>query len=212
MALDFPNTPTTGQIFNQWQWDGVKWVPFTQPPAATSGNRVLLGSQTVSAAVAAVSFLGASLFPSTYDEFVLEVINLTASVAAIVGARVSTDGATLDAGVNYQFGAGVVNANSVTSQTGSAGLSYFALTTDSLYFAAGYAYCGTLRLWRPWATGFLKQMLSEGVFAPSTGSYASRNYGVCRYLPASVAVVGLGVMLSTGNITAGTFNLYGIQK
>jgi hypothetical protein len=29
MALDFPNTPSVGQIFNitgiNWQWDGTKW-------------------------------------------------------------------------------------------------------------------------------------------------------------------------------------------
>ena len=32
-ALDFPNSPTTGQIFTapsgaQWQWDGAKWAPY----------------------------------------------------------------------------------------------------------------------------------------------------------------------------------------
>lgn len=26
MALDFPDSPTVGQIFDQWQWDGAKWI------------------------------------------------------------------------------------------------------------------------------------------------------------------------------------------
>jgi hypothetical protein len=55
-------------------------------------------------------------------------------------------------------------------------------------------------------------MMSEGVFPAATGSYQSRNYGACRYLTAGVAVIGLGIVLSSGNITGGTFNLYGIQK
>lgn len=28
--LDFPNTPNTGDIFQGWQWDGVKWMPAPQ--------------------------------------------------------------------------------------------------------------------------------------------------------------------------------------
>jgi hypothetical protein len=31
MALDFPNSPTTGQVFGDWIWDGEKWRP-TSPP------------------------------------------------------------------------------------------------------------------------------------------------------------------------------------
>jgi hypothetical protein len=27
VSLDYPNSPTVGQIFSGWRWDGVKWVP-----------------------------------------------------------------------------------------------------------------------------------------------------------------------------------------
>lgn len=27
MALVFPASPTVGQVFENWQWDGVKWIP-----------------------------------------------------------------------------------------------------------------------------------------------------------------------------------------
>jgi hypothetical protein len=35
MTISFPQPPlTTGQIYQQWQWDGTKWVPL--PPASTA--------------------------------------------------------------------------------------------------------------------------------------------------------------------------------
>jgi len=33
--LDFPNSPTVGQIWNSWQWDGVKW---SSAPVASGGS------------------------------------------------------------------------------------------------------------------------------------------------------------------------------
>jgi len=48
-ALDFPNSPTTNQLFTAagvtWKWDGVKWV--AQPSGA--GGAVLLGQQVFTA-------------------------------------------------------------------------------------------------------------------------------------------------------------------
>lgn len=27
MALDFPNAPSPGEVFDSWEWDGTKWIP-----------------------------------------------------------------------------------------------------------------------------------------------------------------------------------------
>lgn len=27
MALDFPNAPSPGEVFDSWAWDGAKWIP-----------------------------------------------------------------------------------------------------------------------------------------------------------------------------------------
>jgi len=46
MAIDFPNSPTVGQVFtsggSSWQWDGVKWVAqaSTPPPQGTPNKLV----------------------------------------------------------------------------------------------------------------------------------------------------------------------------
>jgi hypothetical protein len=46
MAIDFPNTPTTGAIFasggTTWRWDGTKWVATGSSGSASTSNRNLL--------------------------------------------------------------------------------------------------------------------------------------------------------------------------
>jgi len=39
-ALDFPNTPTLGQKFNEWEWDGSKWI-LTAAPVTPSTNYII---------------------------------------------------------------------------------------------------------------------------------------------------------------------------
>src|SRR5215831_6673656 len=52
MALDFPNSPTTGQQFNPagsntvWQYDGTKWLPIGKsimPMGVTDGSNAAAG-------------------------------------------------------------------------------------------------------------------------------------------------------------------------
>ena len=44
--LDFPNSPSNGQISGQWQWDGVKWVAKGTPgPAGPQGPAGPTGAQ-----------------------------------------------------------------------------------------------------------------------------------------------------------------------
>jgi hypothetical protein len=48
--LDFPNSPTTGQVFNNWKWDGAKWVTTGGGGGAVSTdalNLATLGSDSL---------------------------------------------------------------------------------------------------------------------------------------------------------------------
>jgi len=49
MPLDFPSSPSNGQVYDQWQWDGSKWVAIvgTLPagPAGPTGPTGATGSQ-----------------------------------------------------------------------------------------------------------------------------------------------------------------------
>jgi hypothetical protein len=52
--IDFPASPTNGQVFisgaQSWTWDGVKWVPSgttVMPPLATGDNRLINGDMRI---------------------------------------------------------------------------------------------------------------------------------------------------------------------
>jgi hypothetical protein len=45
MALAFPSSPTPGQVYQEWTWDGTKWVCTGSPPTTIAAN-ALLGNPT----------------------------------------------------------------------------------------------------------------------------------------------------------------------
>jgi hypothetical protein len=46
MALNFPTAPTVGQVYDQWQWDGAKWVAIVGVlPAGPAGAQGPPGPQ-----------------------------------------------------------------------------------------------------------------------------------------------------------------------
>jgi hypothetical protein len=51
MALDFPNSPTPGQVFTvsgaTWTWDGVKWTANGTPVVAMGDNRLINGDMRI---------------------------------------------------------------------------------------------------------------------------------------------------------------------
>lgn len=57
MALDFPPSPTVGQVFENWQWDGVKWIAAGATPQFPLA--VGAGGTGATTPVAALANLGA---------------------------------------------------------------------------------------------------------------------------------------------------------
>ena len=112
MSLSFPTSPTTGQIYQNWKWSGSSWdpvfgnqfvtsyngrtgavVPVTTD--ATTGNRVLLATFTVTTALAYVTAFQNS-FDGTYDHYEVEVQEwgMTTTGNDTPGFQVTTDGGT----------------------------------------------------------------------------------------------------------------------
>jgi hypothetical protein len=70
MALDFPDNPTVGQTYGQWQWSGSQWttetVPAGVPPGGVAYRNVsVTGSYTVPAGEGGNIFVSGLTAPAT---------------------------------------------------------------------------------------------------------------------------------------------------
>ena len=208
MSLAFPANPTVGQAYANWIWSGTAWdpKPFVVPVA--SGNRVLIASQTVTTAVAAVDFtIGIN---NTYDVFEVECIDIitpTASAAAFAMRGSINGGAAWRSGAN-DYSYGYSNAGPVGYSGGGGSAAYLMLSFDT-YPSTTYPLNCFAKIFRPWHASVYGAVLWQTGQCYSDGNWYSL-IGACQFN--FFAINALRSMFNTGNIRGGTINLYGIGK
>ena len=221
MSLSFPTSPTVGQIYQTWQWNGSAWAP-TGTAAPVSGQKVLLAQQTVTTPVASVVFTaagmaGGGLSNRAFDEFQLDCINYgvdTNNIAPYL--QVSTDGGTTwDASATYTNVFATITTSAINP--GGGNFTWWQLYAG-LYFAAGasnVAVTSTVRFWRPWdTTSVTTAQWKTGGTIYTPAAYILEGAG-SRPLSgtSSTAFTALRLILSAaGNYSRGTFKLWGIQN
>lgn len=207
MSLSFPASPTTGQNFQQWSWDGHKWVPAVG--SLQKGTRSLVSTQTVSTAVASVAFTG---IDSSADEWVLEIINVKLSAdQGIPQLRFSPDnGTTWDSTSNgYSYGFGTFYNSGASSYLN--GVTSAIFLSVGQYVGARATFNGTIRLWRPYDTTINREVQFDTTGNLYSSGLLVRTVGSGNYNPVS-NVTGMQFFFNAANIIAGTFNLYKINK
>jgi hypothetical protein len=212
MSLSFPASPSVGQVYNNWVWNGSAWDPVAATPQATSGNRVLLATTIVSTAVATVDFFLPTFSDGTYDIIEIDAFNLGGSVATAFAARLSTDGSTFDVGgTNYGWSFMAPSSTSGSMSAGYNSASYMQLMTAAGTVAQQVAEF-RMRCYYFAATGPGKHLytnsMSHGTSGVFPGVYGGW-YLVSPYNP----IKGIRFLpISGGNITSGAFSIYGIKK
>lgn len=229
MSLSFPASPTVGQTYQSWIWNGSSWDAnvaaqfvtsingksgsLTSADVAALGTRVPITSQVVSTPVASVAFTGLS---AAYDIYEVDIIDFTPAADDNMILRVSTDnGATWDNTARYVWGYAFIAVSSTTSVFTGSGIGAVAQAIVGGQNTSATPNMSTrLQFFRLSKTdGSRKQFLfQQPTLHPTSGDIY--NYGGGAYLPI-VGVVVNGIRfsnLNAGNITRGTFNLYGIKK
>ena len=187
------------------------------PSAVSGGAMTLLETQTASSS-ATISFT--SGIDSTYDEYVFKFINIHgASDDQVFSFNVSIDG-----GSNYNVTKTTSNFRAYHREDGgAASLDY--QTGNDLAQGTGFQHlfsyintdadmscAGTLHLFNPSSTTFVKHFLFRGISPyPSSDSDGMKDQLVAGYANTTSAVNAIQFKMLSGNTDAGTIKMYGVS-
>ena len=188
----------------------------TSLPSGVSGSSLVLISTQTASSSATISFT--SGINSTYKEYIFKFINIhpaSDGVNLTVGFR---DGGTdydasktttifqayhneagNDTALNYDTGEDHANGTGFQTMTGG----------DSLGSDADQCIVGTLHLFNPSSTTFVKHFIARTNF--SGNNNYSVNAHIAGYCNTTTAIDGVQFKMHSGNIDAGTITLYGIN-
>lgn len=196
-ATGFSAAGTSGQVL---QSNGVSAPTWVTPSA---GALTLLSTVTASAS-ATVDI--ETTFSSTYDAYLLYVVNLTpATAGTIIYARLKVGGSYVTS-ASYTYATNrSSDAASTYSSDNSAGDSTIRLITNC---SLGQM---TINIYSPSNTTKSKMINWQGVSITSTPNIAFAN-GVAYVTGTTAAMTGIRIFADSGNITSGTFRLYGVSN
>ncbi|HYF35452.1 MAG TPA: hypothetical protein VD994_09200 [Prosthecobacter sp.] len=188
---------------------GLQWA------TPSTSKLVFIASATASGS-ATIDFT--SGITSTYDKYIIEVVDLVpATDATQLYIRVSDDnGSTFEADAadyEYMFRSYRASDAGLISTT-SAGAAQISVTNTGLNYnignAAGEALNGTLTFWNPAGTArhkmFRWQSVHQSEATQDIGTQGSATF------QAVDSIEGIRFLMSSGNITSGSFYLYGVSK
>ena len=202
---------------NLVQLDGSGALPAVDGSSLTglsAGGLILISSQTISSAVAAVDIT--SGIDSTYDEYEIHLSGFK-PVTDNVGLylRTSTDGgSTFDSGAS-DYGFTALNSRTNLNTLSTSGVSAAtAIQLDGYHNVHTDANCdgvdGVVRIFRPSEAAYTRMYFA--VVNPRT-ALTDESYNQGMGVRASATDVdAIRLLFSSGNIASGTVRLYGVRK
>ena len=195
-AIAVNSAGTSGQFLQSNGASAPSWV------TASAGALTLLSTVTASAS-ATVDI--ETTFSSTYDAYLLYVVNLTpATAGTIIYARLKIGGSYITSG-SYTYAMNRSNDASGYLSDNSAGDTTIRLSNNC---SLGQM---TINIYSPSNTTKSKMINWQGVSVTSTPNIAFAN-GVAYVTGTTAAMTGIRILADSGNITSGTFRLYGVSN
>ncbi len=172
-----------------------------------AGSLIKIDEEIVSSAVASVT-LGASDWDSSYDVYIVQVNNFDVDTDAVTSRiRVTTSGSA-DSTSNYDQGAKILFANSAfsnSSATNSDRYDFFSQGTGTGEQSNILLHLFNFNNSSEYSFVTVETTAIDS-FARNLGRQGSFVHTVAQ------ACDGVQFFLSSGNITSGTFTLYGLNK
>ena len=182
--------------------------------AADIGGALTLIATATASSSATIDFT--SGIDSTYKEYIFMFNNIHPASQAFLGFNFSIDG-----GSNYNAVKTSTNFRAYHSEAGASNLEYkdgddiaqgtgLVLTAGNLGNANDEASSGYLHLFEPSSDTFVKHFIFRSSSVSSTP--ASFDCYVAGYVNTTSAVNGVEFKMSSGNIDAGTIQMFGVVK
>jgi hypothetical protein len=212
----FANNITTSGVFKPTAFNDASFDNVTAVPsgAVEGGNMVLLSTQTASGD-ASISFT--SGITSTYKEYMFIFNNIHPASNSNLQFQTSTDGGS-SYGVtatttffyaSHQENDGEAILAYLTSRDQAQSTDFIYLTGDNMEASASDAsVSGYLHLFEPSSTTFVKHYMSNTDHV-ADGPYQQNNYSA-GYFNTTSAINAVQFKMSSGNIDAGTIQMFGI--
>ena len=203
MALNFANNNSLSAIT-------------TKPSGLSGGSMNLISTQTASSS-STISFT--SGIDSTYDEYVIKLINCHPSSSASFMFNMSIDG-----GSNYNVTKTTTYFRAYHQENGGGGVlaydtgfdlaqstAFQDLTADSVSTDSDYGVSGFIHLFNPSSTTFVKHFIANIQSIKGGSSPESKNSFSAGYGNTTSSVDAIQFKFDSGTIQSGTIKLYGIS-
>jgi hypothetical protein len=193
---------TAGQVLTS---NGVGSAPTYQAGSSTGQSMVFLASQTVTTNTANVQFILSNY--ATYNQYFFLYSNVVPQTsAAVLYLNFTTTGSF--PGVTSNFSSGFWSVPSLSSTVTNANSTSTMIISGPLATTAGVGVCGFIDCFTKstdliWASG-------NCAFTGSTSG--SNTYGWFSTYNPSSAPNGFEFIMSSGDISTGTFSLYGLAE
>jgi len=176
-----------------------------------SGTLVLLQAQTASTS-ASIAF-SSTYLTTTYKQYIFELIDVVAATDNVsLGMVVSEDnGSTYKTTNEYNYVGfdGVSSSATPVTTVGSSSTSVIISPVGNIGNTAGRSLSGRVIVYNPLGTAAHKLFLYDTTCEENAGANAHRR-GSAAYKGTTNAINNIKFTLSSGNITSGTFKLYGV--
>lgn len=153
-----------------------------------------------------------SFISSTYDDYMIEVVDLAPATNAVqIYIEIGTGGGpTYDTGNNYEWGrSGITTAGAGANDNGTTGTPrLFQNLSNNAAYGYGFA---SLRASNLQSTSHRKTIVGTLQYVSSDPVSVMATWGM-QWTTSGTAVTALRFIASSGNIASGTIRIYGISK
>ena len=199
-----PTAPYEGQVIYEtdtdlsYVWGGAAWQQVSGGTAVGNSGLVYITSATIGSGVSTVPV--ANAFSTTYDNYLIQVINTVVS-ANQPNLAIQMTGTT--SGYHY---AGFYQSFASATMTGD-------VTTTGTYFPLGACGNGTAGGGRATMDVVVKSpQVAQATFFSSQNASLNWNTSYTGHMNNSTQYTGFTILPSSGNLTGGTIAVYGYRK